>query len=313
VTTITNEEPSTVTTMDDVKSWMTSNSIDTTGSISLALDELGYPKEYITAVTLSAPQIASFKQQFFYKRVQGTMGSDVTSASTLTLGDGNFFQITGTTTINYITTTNWKKGSIVYLIFVNGLTINHNTSSPPANTASILISGNANIVFSAGSTITLIYDGDNWIGSAGFTVITPAYGDIFENNETGSVMNSSTKTWIGATVRQVDANGIVTFQDNPLGDRLVIGVGGSGDYEIEAKCDQTNSGGNETIMTVQVNGVNSTLQDEHASDSGDHRQITAHGIITLADNDYLMLHVVSSTPSDVITGFHVSLTAKRLS
>lgn len=159
-----------------------------------------------------------------------------------------------------------------------------------------------------------VYTGTTWTSAAGAGVMSPvAFGDIFEDSETGTVMNSTTKTWVGATLRKVDSNGIVTFADNSTGDRLVIGTGGAGDYEIEMKCDQTNAGGNVSKMTLQVNGVDTTISDEHASDSGDHRQLSAHGILTLADNDFLVMHVVSSTASDVVTGFHVSLTIKRLS
>ncbi len=142
---------------------------------------------------------------------------------------------------------------------------------------------------------------------------TPAYGSMYENNESGSAIDSSTKSWITATVGKVDANSLVTFADNASGDRLVIGTGGAGTYSVNAKCDQTNAGGKVTTMTIQVNGSDSIVLDEHASDSGDHRQLTASGYLTLADNDYITLHVVSATSSDTITAYHTSITIHRIS
>jgi len=82
--------------------------------------------------------------------------TDVASAGTLTLGDGNSFVITGTTNIDYITTTNWQDGAIVTLIFNAALTVNHNTGAVPANTAAIKLAGAANFTTAAGDTLTLL-------------------------------------------------------------------------------------------------------------------------------------------------------------
>ena len=159
-----------------------------------------------------------------------------------------------------------------------------------------------------------VYTGSAWISAGGSGVMLPAaYGNMYENNESGSAMNSTTKRWITAAAGKLDGNGIVTFSDNATGDRLVIGTGGAGDYFIDAKCDQTNAGGNVSKMVIQVNGVDTIIEDEHASDSGDHRQLNTSNILTLADNDYLSMYVVSSTPIDVITAHHTSLTVRRLS
>lgn len=97
-------------------------------------------------------------------RFQQAKGADVASAATLTLGaDGSVFGITGTTAIDFITTTNWQAGSIVTLRFAGAATVNHNTGSPPGSTAPILLSGSANITFAANTVLRLVYDGTNWI------------------------------------------------------------------------------------------------------------------------------------------------------
>jgi len=95
-------------------------------------------------------------------RIQGDQGGDVASAGTITLGNGNYFDITGTTAIDYITTTDWQSGSEVTLQFDASVTVNHNTGSVPANTAAILLSGAGNFAATADDTLTLVYDGTTW-------------------------------------------------------------------------------------------------------------------------------------------------------
>lgn len=96
-------------------------------------------------------------------QLQLEKGPDRASASTTTLSTyGNYFDITGTTTINYITTTDWKAGSMVVLQFDSAVTITDNAGTPPANTADILLAGTANMSATAGSTLTLLYDGTFW-------------------------------------------------------------------------------------------------------------------------------------------------------
>lgn len=89
-------------------------------------------------------------------RLQPKQGSDVASANDLTLGAGNTFEITGTTQINAITTTNWQTGVPVYLIFAGVLTVKHNTAGG-ANTAVILLKSGADLTTAAGTTLALVY------------------------------------------------------------------------------------------------------------------------------------------------------------
>jgi len=96
-------------------------------------------------------------------RVQLSKGANVASAGNLTLGSaGNSFSITGTTTINAITTTNWQAGSIIILIFASTPTVKHNTAGG-AGTAKMLLNGGVNFVATANDVLTLIYDGTNWL------------------------------------------------------------------------------------------------------------------------------------------------------
>jgi hypothetical protein len=91
-------------------------------------------------------------------RICGAKGSDIASGTNITLGSGNYFDITGTTTINTIASTDWTLGSIVVLQFDASVTVTHDGAGTGA---SIVLSGAGNFSATAGDTLTLIYDG-NW-------------------------------------------------------------------------------------------------------------------------------------------------------
>ncbi len=101
-------------------------------------------------------------------RFEQDKGTDVASASTLTLAnDGNYFVVTGSTTINHITTTDWGSGAEIILKFSALPTLTHNAGSPPAGTAPMLLEGSADLVpTTANNIIRLILDGTNWRQSA---------------------------------------------------------------------------------------------------------------------------------------------------
>lgn len=99
----------------------------------------------------------------FDGRVLEARGVNVPSASTLTLGgDGNTFAVTGTTTVNYITTTGWTSGSHVTLTFTASTTLTHNAGSPPAGTAAIFTQSGSNYQTKAEQVVELVYDGTYW-------------------------------------------------------------------------------------------------------------------------------------------------------
>ena len=171
------------------------------------------------------------------------------------------------------------------------------------------------IIFNIDTLGNQSYSGAAWVSVAGEGSMLPAsYGSMFENNPTGSPMNSTTKQWITADAGKFDGNGIVSFANDPDGDQLIVGANGVGDYMVIASCGQTNSGGNLSIMNVHVNGVESdVIKDEQNSGVGNHRALVANGILTLAENDYLTMHIVSSVPSDVIEVYDCHLTIQRIS
>ena len=93
-------------------------------------------------------------------RFQEKKGANVASANDMVLGnDGNFFSITGTTTINTISANNWQSGSVIKLQFNDNITVKHNTAGTGA---SLLLSGAGDMSATADDTLTLVYDGTTW-------------------------------------------------------------------------------------------------------------------------------------------------------
>lgn len=99
----------------------------------------------------------------FNGRILAKKGVDVASTGDLTLGNGNFFTITGNTQINAITTTGWTASSGVVLQFTGTPLVKYNTAGG-AGTAPILLPLGQDFQAVANSLLTLIYNGINWIG-----------------------------------------------------------------------------------------------------------------------------------------------------
>lgn len=95
-------------------------------------------------------------------RIQGKKGGDVSSGTTITLGDGNYFDVTASNPISFMTTTNWQTGSKITLQFDAAPTITNNASLPPGDTAAFLLANNVNFATLSGDTLTLIFDGNTW-------------------------------------------------------------------------------------------------------------------------------------------------------
>lgn len=82
-------------------------------------------------------------------------GADVASASTITLGSGNSFELTGTTAVTLITSTGWTEGSIITLIANENVTITNGTATS-GSAVTIKLAGATNFAMTADDTLTLI-------------------------------------------------------------------------------------------------------------------------------------------------------------
>jgi hypothetical protein len=156
------------TTNATVNSGLTLTNVDQirgTSDAALLIDTSGAaPIVFGTNNTEQARFTPSVGFKMTAARFEHAMGANVASASTLTLGvDGTIFGITGTTIINYITTTNWQAGSIVTLRFAAACPVHNNVGSVPGSTAPILLAGGGDTTFAANTILTLLYDGANWI------------------------------------------------------------------------------------------------------------------------------------------------------
>lgn len=94
-------------------------------------------------------------------RAEDQQGADAASANDLTLGLGNYFDVTGATQINAIRSRGWQAGSLVTLQFDSTPTVKHNTAGG-AGFASLILATAADFFPVAGSTLTLRYDGATW-------------------------------------------------------------------------------------------------------------------------------------------------------
>lgn len=91
-------------------------------------------------------------------RLQEKQGAAVASANNLTLGtDGNYFQITGATQINLLSSVSWQGGSIARLKFNSTPTIKHNQATS-GNFKPILLNSGVDVTAAIGSTLALEYD-----------------------------------------------------------------------------------------------------------------------------------------------------------
>lgn len=95
-------------------------------------------------------------------RLLQSKGADVSSAGDLTLGtDGNTFHITGTTTINAITTSGWRSGTEINLIFDASVTVKNNTAGG-GGTAVMKLAGGADFSATSNDVLTLLWDGTSF-------------------------------------------------------------------------------------------------------------------------------------------------------
>ncbi|MEV5031652.1 hypothetical protein MRBLMC3_000835 [Sphingobium sp. LMC3-1-1.1] len=81
-------------------------------------------------------------------------GSDVASAGTVSLGEGGYFHITGTTTITDIDFATDKAGRTAWVKFAGALTLTHNAST-------LILPGGASITTAAGDTACFVSEGSD--------------------------------------------------------------------------------------------------------------------------------------------------------
>lgn len=88
-------------------------------------------------------------------------GSDIASAGTISVGEGGYFNVTGTTTITDIDPTTDKAGRRFSLKFAGALTLTHNATS-------LILPGGANITTAAGDVAHFVSEGSDNVRCVGY-------------------------------------------------------------------------------------------------------------------------------------------------
>lgn len=94
-------------------------------------------------------------------RIQGKLGSNVNSASSITLGTGNVFNIDGTTNISLMDSTGWQNGSQVTLLF-NGVLHVVDAAVPSGAFRPFVLANSTDFVTVSGCTLTLVLEANGW-------------------------------------------------------------------------------------------------------------------------------------------------------
>lgn len=94
-------------------------------------------------------------------RKLGLQGADVASANDITLGLGNYFDITGATEIQRILGTGWTAGSVVILQFDSNPNVKHGTAAG-SGYYGLQLDGGVDFAATAGDTLQLVFDGAWW-------------------------------------------------------------------------------------------------------------------------------------------------------
>lgn len=153
------------------------------------------------------------RQAYAFIRQMVTLGSNIASASSITPpSTGSSFNITGTTTITGIASTNSWDGRVVTLIFAGALTLTHSSN--------LALPGSANITTAANDVAQFIQTAS---GAWRLMTYRPAAGAVgpflplVGGTLTGALLGTDA-TFSGAFV----ANGAVTLGD-AIGDTVTIG------------------------------------------------------------------------------------------
>lgn len=130
-----------------------------------------------------------------YPIANNIKGSDIASASAITLGDGNYFHITGTTTITSLSAR--PAGTEITLEFTGALVITHNAST-------LIMQGGINYTTSAGSVLKFVSEGSgNWREATRSTIAISGQGT--------TIASATTTDIASATGDFVDVSGTTTI------------------------------------------------------------------------------------------------------
>jgi hypothetical protein len=107
--------------------------------------------------------VDAFQRVTWANKVTRAAGTSLAAANNLVpAGDGNIVVVTGNTQINLISVNNYTTNDIITFEFTGTPTVKYNQGTSGSN-RNILLAGHADFVATANSTLTLMYDGTNWV------------------------------------------------------------------------------------------------------------------------------------------------------
>lgn len=174
-------------------------------------------------------------------------GADVASSGTVSLGEGGYFNITGTTTITDIDFATDKAGRKAWVKFGGVLTLTHSGST-------LILPTGANIVTAAGDTAEFVSEGSDVVrcvsyqraSGAALTVSEATSADVWTGSSSSKVMTP--KKVLDAAVPQALTDAGTVTPDFNAGFNFEWTIGGN---RTLANPSNTKSGQSGTIKIVQ--------------------------------------------------------------
>lgn len=193
-------------------------------------------------------------------------GSDVASAGTISLGEGGFFHVTGTTTITDIDFATAKDGRIAFVVFDGILTLTHNATT-------LKLPGNANITTAAGDRAIFVQDSSDNVICISYVRAdgSPLNSHILRDNVSSNLTSGFTSTAFSAgtkssgTFTPDPSNGNLQYYTNGGAHTLDPPSAGSGD-SLTMVIKITNNGSAGAITT---SGFDKVSGDSFTTTNGD--------------------------------------------
>ena len=165
----------------------------------------------------------------------------------------------------------------------------------------------------AGEVWTRHADGSTSLSAS---AITPSieHGSIYvQGGSTAQVLNATPNTEEKLTA--FAANGLASSRVTPdhSADTLTIGVGGAGRYWCHFNSTVLGTSGPECIAKIAINGTSDDAATGQVTmNTSTYRNLSAFGILTLADGDVVSVNVQSDTSSASLTVVEANLSIMRI-
>jgi hypothetical protein len=185
-------------------------------------------------------------------------GANIASASALTPGtDGNYFHVTGTTTITSIATAN--AGTLLVLEFDGALTLTHNGTS-------LILQGAVNYTTVAGDVFTFLSEGaGNWR-----EVGRKTNASLSKQSGIGTRTNGDLTLTAGAAY--ADITDVTTT--------LTLPTGTSGKVLVIATIEWSGTAGSSVFFEIFADGVAKLEKVDITSSTGGHRSFSMAWLAT---------------------------------